>query len=321
MRIFIIVITLVLFASCKSTGVDRNQTVIEAQLISDAVLAGGKLYRVNPFPSKYVEARKVDIWTPENYSEDRKYSVLYMHDGQNLFDATTTWNAQEWMVDEIATNLMKTDSIKNFIVVGIHSISELRHFDYFPRKPFLMLTQKNQDSIIQATHIDNPEISIESLKSDDYLKFIVSELKPWIDKNYSTSKGAKNTLIAGSSMGGLISMYAICEYPDVFGGAACISTHWPGFVPQEYNPIPNAFYSYLRKNLPSPSNHKIYFDFGTETLDQYYPQYEAPINAIFKDKGYSEENFRNLKFEGADHSEASWQKRFDIPLTFLLNKS
>ena len=92
--------------------------------------------------------------------------------------------------------------------------------------------------------------------SDNYLKFIVEELKPFIDSTYSTLIDKENTFIAGSSMGGLISMYAVCEYPNVFGGAACLSTHWPGTFEVENNPIPEIFYNYLTNNLPKPNQNK-----------------------------------------------------------------
>ena len=75
-------------------------------------------------------------------------------------------------------------------------------------------------------------------------------------------------------MGGLISFYALCEYPDIFGQAICMSTHWPGAMSYENNPFPQAFFDYLDQKLPELNDHKFYFDFGTETLDELYPQYE-----------------------------------------------
>ncbi|WAC01374.1 alpha/beta hydrolase-fold protein [Lacinutrix neustonica] len=174
-----------------------------------------------------------------------------------------------------------------------------------------------KDSIFQVEINSNVD---EKLNGDAYLKFMVDEVKPYIDATYSTKRDKDNTFVSGSSMGGLMAMYAICEYPKVFGGAACLSTHWPGTMPQKMNPIPNAIFAYLEKKLPSPIDHKLYFDFGTKTLDKNYLQYEDTVNEIFADAGYDYSNFRNLEFEGADHSELSWQKRFDIPLTFLLGK-
>ena len=121
-------------------------------------------------------------------------------------------------------------------------------------------------------------------------------------------------------MGGLISMYAMFEYPEVFGGAACISTHWPGASPRENNPMTKAFFDYMRSKPPYSEDQKFYFDYGTETLDQYYPQYADEVDAIFAEKGFKDSHYKNLKFEGAAHDEISWAKRLDIPLIFLLGK-
>jgi enterochelin esterase-like enzyme len=145
-------------------------------------------------------------------------------------------------------------------------------------------------------------------------------LKPLIDKKYSVHRDKKHTFIAGSSMGGLISMYAICEYPNVFGGAACLSTHWPGIFTVENNPIPEAFYNYLKTNLPNPKNHRIYFDYGTATLDAMYEPLQLKVDEVMKAKGYNSLNWSTNKFEGEDHSEKAWQKRLHIPLEFLLGK-
>ena len=153
------------------------------------------------------------------------------------------------------------------------------------------------------------------------MKFIVKELKPIIDGKYSVYTDAKHTFIAGSSMGGLISMYAICEYPNIFGGAACLSTHWPGIFAVENNPIPNAFFEYLKKHLPNPKNHKLYFDYGTATLDAMYEPFQLKVDKIMKAKGFTSQNWSTQKFEGEEHSEKSWNKRLHIPIEFLLGKN
>lgn len=285
---------------------------------SDKVI--GHIIRLDSFPTKLITPRNVDIWLPKEYSPKKKYNVIYMHDGQNLFDANTTWNKQEWMVDEITSKLMDEQKIKDFIIVGIHNIPEIRFLDLYPKKTFEYLPKTIKDSIFEDAKKKGTNITEDSFKGDNYLKFIVEELKPYIDAYFPTLKEAKNTFIAGSSMGGLMSMYGICEYPNVFSGAICISTHWPGMYPKDDNPIPDSFFSYLKAKIPSPKTHKFYFDFGTETLDQYYPQYEDTVNKLFYDKGYTIENYKNLRFEGENHSELSWQKRLDIPLLFMLKK-
>lgn len=280
-------------------------------------LASGTIQRIDSFPSKFVRPRTVDIWLPENYSENEKHAVLYMHDGQMLFDSTTTWNKQEWKVDEIVGGLIKEGKIKNTIVVAIWNHSDIRWSDYYPKKAFELTPKKFQDSLVNIAKTRLGDNYIE-FQSDNYLKFIVEEVKPYVDSNYSVFTNAENTFISGSSMGGLISMYALCEYPKVFGGAACLSTHWIGVNSFEGNPIPASFFSYLEQNLPSPKTHQIYFDYGTETLDADYLIYQEKVDEVLELKGYDSTNSRNLKFEGHDHSENSWNQRFQIPVTFLL---
>lgn len=157
------------------------------------------------------------------------------------------------------------------------------------------------------------------IRSDDYLKFITEELKPFIDRRYATLPNVESTFIAGSSMGGLISIYAVCEYPEVFGGAACLSTHWIGIFTDENNPFPDAFIEYLHQNLPSPAYHRIYFDYGTETLDALYEPYQLRVDQIMISKGYSSANWQTRKFMGEEHSEEAWRKRLHIPITFLFH--
>lgn len=301
------------FALTYFNAVSQN---IEDKIVKNVTLSSGTLQRINGFPSKYIQTRPIDIWLPENYSEDKKYAVLYMHDGQMLFDSTTTWNKQEWKVDEWATKLMSEGKTKDFIVVGIYNISDIRWQDLFPQKAFDFMNESEKEKVYEDAKSNNYVIKFSG---DDYLKFLVTELKPFIDANFSTYKDKAHTFVAGSSMGGLMSMYAIFEYPEVFEGAACISTHWPGWMPMPNNPYPDAIFEYMKAHVPDAKTHKIYFDYGTETLDENYPQYASKVDSIFTEKGYTADNFKNLKFEGADHSENSWNQRLDIPFTFLLH--
>ena len=282
-----------------------------------AQLSSGILMRLDSFPSKHVKPRPVDVWLPENYSEDKKYAILYMHDGQMLFDSTSTWNKQEWKVDEWASKLINTKKIKEFIVVAIHNIPEIRWQNLFPQKAIDYLDKNIEIRLLEGKSVNVANLYLDG---DNYLKFLIKEIKPIIDLEFSVFTDVKNTFVAGSSMGGLMSMYAICEYPDVFSGAACLSTHWPGAAPINNNAIPNAIFKYMVANLPDSETHKIYFDYGTETLDSHYSQYASRVDEILEDKGYTASNFKNLKFEGTDHSENAWNKRLDIPLTFLLEK-
>jgi predicted alpha/beta superfamily hydrolase len=117
----------------------------------------------------------------------------------------------------------------------------------------------------------------------------------------------------GSSMGGLISAYAMSEYPEIYGGAGCVSTHWPagdGIV-----------IDYLKAHLPDARTHRFYFDYGTETLDANYEPYQRKMDEVMRNAGYKEgKNWVTKKFVGAEHAERAWSQRVDVPLTFLLHK-
>ncbi len=321
MKYIVFICILLVTLSCKKGPNKENTNAQEVartyfKAYPKAMLQSGKLLRLDSLPSNYITPRPVDVWIPENYASDKQYAVLYMHDGQMLFDSITTWNKQEWKVDEWASQLIKDGATKDFIVVAIHNIKELRWQDLFPQKAFEYLEKEEAQEINQQLN-DIKQGSM--LNGDNYLKFLTEELKPIIDAEFSTFSGKENTFIMGSSMGGLMSMYALCEYPNVFGAAACLSTHWPGAAPVDDNPLPEAILSYMKAHLPQANQHKIYFDYGTETLDAHYPQYAPAVSNILMEKGYTDANSKNLKFEGTDHSENSWNKRLDIPLQFLLS--
>lgn len=305
-----------IIVSCDQTA-KKSFSHIKSYTLESAKLAEGKLIRIDSFPSKNITPRPVDVWLPKNYSDKQKYAVLYMHDGQMLFDSTTTWNKQEWRIDEAATDLMEQKITKDFIVVGIHNIPDIRWHDLFPEKAMNFMDKDAQKEVLKKAEENN--MSTE-FKGDDYLKFLVTELKPYIDATYLVHTNKENTFVAGSSMGGLMSMYAISEYPTIFQGAACVSTHWVGAMAQENNPFPDAIFGYVAANIPDAKNHKIYFDYGDQTLDRHYPKYAPIVDSLYTNNGYSIENFRNIHFPNTDHSEKSWQDRIHIPLTFLLKK-
>jgi enterochelin esterase-like enzyme len=304
-----LVVTLLLLGFLQQTTMAQIPKVV-----------AGTITHYEQMPSKYVGARNVDVWLPEGYSSSKKYAVLYMHDGKALFDSSIMWNHQAWQVDKVASQLMQSHLIKDCIVVGIYNGEAKRHSEYFPQKPFKLLTQVQQDVIYKATRGATQPIFADTIQSDNYLKFIVKELKPFIDSHFATLKDRANTFIAGSSMGGLISMYAICEYPNVFGGAACLSTHWTVIYRADNNPIPATFMAYLWSHLPSPKSHKIYFDYGTATLDTLYKPFQLQVDTIMQQNGYTAANWLTKEYVGADHSERSWNKRLDAPLLFLLGK-
>jgi predicted alpha/beta superfamily hydrolase len=201
------------------------------------------------------------------------------------------------------TRLMDDGKIRPAIVVGIWN-SPVRWRDYMPQKPYESPgLEKHHEAFLETA--GGPPVS------DSYLQFLVEEAKPFIDAHYRTLAGQKDTFVMGSSMGGLISLYAISEYPTVIGGAACISTHWPIGGTELVDE--------MARGLPDPSTHRLYFDFGTETLDSDYEAYQRRMDEHLRKAGYIENrNWSTRKFEGADHSEWSWRARVHIPLEFLL---
>jgi predicted alpha/beta superfamily hydrolase len=153
--------------------------------------ASKNVFIIDSFPVQTLDrTRRIWVYLPETYSlSKKKYPVIYMHDGQNLFDESTSFSG-EWGIDETMDSLLL-----EAIVVGIENGGNLRMNEY------------------------NPHDNIHHGKGEglQYLEFIVKNLKPYIDKNYRTLKSRKNTLMAGSSMGGLITFYAGIYYPGIFG--------------------------------------------------------------------------------------------------------
>jgi enterochelin esterase-like enzyme len=244
-----------------------------------------------------------------------------MHDGQMLFDSSATWNRQEWGVDETLGKLLAERKVRDCIVVGIWNNSPYRHAEFFPQKALDYLDPAGRENLLGYVKGEE-KIKLFPIGpcADSYLKFLVTELKSYIDSAFPTLPDRKHTVIAGSSMGGLISLYALCEYPDVFGGAACLSTHWTGTYTAEGNPVPDALAAYLNDHLPAPKGHRLYFDYGSATLDSLYKTFQQGVDVIMMEKGYSSKNWITREFPGEDHSENAWRRRLDIPLIFLLGK-
>ena len=246
-------------------------------------VSSGKLIVINEFKSKIIRSRTVLIWLPNEYltQTNNRFPVTYMHDGQMLFDSSWTWNHQEWGMDElIAKSRYKS------IVVGIFNDGNNRSGDYFPEKPWKSMTKESQDSIIRHRGGFESIFGNVGLNSDEYLRFLVEELKPYVDENYRTKKDPQHTVIGGASMGGLISWYALCEYPHVFGNAICLSTHWPGSEPLTYEAAPKAFEHYLKEKLPKDGQHRFFFARGTGYLDSFYTPFQKNVHRIFIDANY-----------------------------------
>ncbi|MBI3243527.1 MAG: alpha/beta hydrolase [Chloroflexi bacterium] len=223
--------------------------------------------------------RDVLVHLPSSYTQDtRRYQVLYMHDGQNLFDRDTAFAGQDWQVDETLEKLSREGL--EAIVVGLNNIGDQRLKEY------------------------NPFANFHNGRGELYLDFIINTVKPAIDRDFRTLPGQAHTGIMGSSMGGLISLYAFLRYPEVFSFVGAMS---PSFWFAK-----GAIYDYVAGAAMNPG--KVYLDNGTR---------ENSARQMYKhlsQKGYRvDQNLLYIVDEGAGHEEAAWAGRLPGALRFLLH--
>lgn len=226
--------------------------------------------------------RRVWIYLPADYQTSaKKFPVIYMHDGQNLFDAYTSGYG-EWGIDEILDKLAGQQEV---IVVGIDHGGDNRITEYDP-----------YDS------------KYGKGRGGDYTEFLVKTLKPYIDTHYRTKPGAVNTTIAGSSMGGLISMYAALKYPNVFGNAGIFS---PAFW------IAPDIYKYAEAQKLS-SKSRFYFVCGDAESGSMVADMKK-MAYVIRTKIPAEDNSPVVVIKGASHNEKQWNGDFSGFYQWLLN--
>jgi predicted alpha/beta superfamily hydrolase len=256
--------------------------------------------------SKLVPARTVQIWLPPGYSTSKqRYPVLYLHDGQNVYDTPSPFSGKSWEVHRALDRLIAANKVRPAILIAVWN-NDNRLGEYMPQAAVPAVGAKGDpasDDLFKKLPVERAKIA-----GDAYVKFLATELKPLIDRRYRTLRGPSDTMLMGSSMGGLISAYAVTRYPKVFGAAACLSTSWPigdGFAER-----------WFEAHLP-PKTARLYFDYGTGTNDGSIEPFQHKLDAAAGARGG---NWVSRAFPGAEHSERAWQARVDIPLTFLLGR-
>jgi predicted alpha/beta superfamily hydrolase len=276
------------------------------------------LDRYYPFDSQHIPARNVEVWLPPSYTVDGeiRYPVIYMHDGQNLFEPEKAFIGVDWGIDQTLIGLIGHGEVPPPIVVGIWNTSN-RLGEYMPEAALPNERARSEMAQFVRNFRDASEYY---LCGDAYLKFIVEELKPFIDSRYPTRPDQNNTYLMGSSMGGLISLYGLCRYPEVFGGAACLSNAW--------NFGRGMLLPYFENTLPDPASHKIYLDMGGKEIrfgllaNRRLVSLHRQAVDYAKTAGYQDgDNLLTMTFPNDEHSERSWRKRIHIPLRFLLTGS
>ena len=229
--------------------------------------------------------RDVIVWLPPSYARKikQRFPVLYMHDGQNVFDPTTSFIGADWQVDEVADSLIKASQMEECIIVAIYNSS---------------------DRV--------PEYSDSEL-GRNYAKFVVTELKPFIDRTYRTRADAPHTGVMGSSMGGLCSFLFAWWYPEVFSKAGCLSSAFLFDNDKILKEVKS--YGGPRKRI------RIYMDCGGRGMEARLKKGMDDMRATLKEKGYKEGiDFEYFYDETAEHNEAAWAARVWRPLKFLYTK-
>jgi predicted alpha/beta superfamily hydrolase len=240
--------------------------------------------------------RDVLVYLPPGYEANkrRRYSVFYMHDGQNLFDGATSFiPGQEWRVDETAQALIAGGKIEPLIIVGIYNAGRDRINEYTPA----------EDAKYKAGG-----------KADLYGRMLVEELKPFIDSHYRTKKDASHTGLGGSSLGGLVSIYLALKYPHVFGRAAVVSPSvW----------FANKQIVHYVEALPKKPKVRIWMDIGTKEGGTPQEARQTVTDARLLQetmirKGWKfGKDLSYFEAEGAVHNEGAWAARVERILTFL----
>ena len=248
--------------------------------------------------------RHVEIWLPPGYDSatSTRYPVLYMHDGQNLFDPRIANTGIDWGVDEAVMRLVGRGVIPPVIVVGVWSTVE-RGPEYSPWHG-----------------------------APAYARFLIEELMPRVNAEFRTLTGPANTAVMGSSMGGLLSYYLVTYHPDRFGACGCVSTHFPfsekvvaDYLRDTARVTPPDTVPYIvrdiERGLRVPRGARYWFDYGGLGLDSAYGPTHAVVRAWLAGQGLVEDrDFVIRRYADATHNEASWRARLDDPLTFLFGK-
>ncbi|MEM9207615.1 MAG: alpha/beta hydrolase-fold protein [Pseudomonadota bacterium] len=254
--------------------------------------------------------RHVDIWLPDGYEkDDDNYAVLYMHDGQNLFNADMSFTGVEWGIDETLQRLIDSGDVQKTVVVGTWNTAD-RSRDYMPVFAWDAIPPERRGLLEQS-------IGGEPL-SEGYYRFLTEELKPMIDANFRVKTDRNHTFLMGSSRGGLISLDGLMRHGDTFAAAACLSMHWSGIFHPDNAELQQKTLGALTTTLPDPDRFRIYFDHGTTELDATYGEFQLRVDEVMRESGYTADNWQTRVFDGTGHHERDWQARVDIPLRFLL---
>jgi len=252
--------------------------------------------------------QRLTIWLPPGYDTGTtRYRVLYMHDAQNLFDPALSNFNKVWAADKAMMAHAAKRSEEPWIIIGLWSPGADRYRQYMPKPAY---DAASPDLRRRMDAFGNGK----SIVSDLYIDWIANTLKPWVDMVFRTQLARDDTAIIGSSMGGLISLFAFLEHPETFGRAGCVSTHWPGTNPTSVDGVDTEMLriwtDMIEGGLGAPDGRKLWFDHGDATLDAFYPPYQDVIDATIGSTDWVKGTHWESRFyPGAEHEENAWARR------------
>lgn len=257
----------------------------------------GTIDRLSPMPSEFVASRPVQVWLPPGYTREnkRRYPVLYLHDGQTMFDAAAA--GAEWQFDETAQRLILAGSIEPVIIVAVAN-TDARKDEYTPTS-----------MLLPAARSGLPTDQRVGGAADKYARYLIEELKPMIDRRYRTLRDAKHTAVGGASLGGLVTMWLTLHHSDVFGAGLVVS---PSVWWDDQIIVRDAETAVLAgSNRP-----KIWLDIGTMEGAEALP-FTRQLRDTLTARGWNAQTLSYLEQDGGTHDEESWARRVEGMLRFL----
>ncbi len=257
--------------------------------VTEGQITGNVVYHQS-IKGEGLQDRDLVVWLPPGYDTEpgQRYPVLYMHDGQNIFDPETSYAGVDWAIDEAVDGLIRAGTIEPMIVVGIYN-SKDRTPEYSPGE-----------------------------KGTAYMNFVISVVKPLIDTTYRTRPERQHTLVGGSSSGGTISFMLAWDHPEVFAGAICMSPAFkvgPGMDFTEFD-----FIDYFKTTRENPRDVFFYIDNGGVELDGILQPGIEEMLASLELWGFEEgKDWVFIHDPAAKHFESAWAKRFPDALVRTLN--
>jgi predicted alpha/beta superfamily hydrolase len=252
-------------------------------------VSSGQLRKHEQFRSKFLRnQRDLIVYLPPGYDEQpwRHFSVMYLHDGQNLFDGATSFiPGQDWHVGQTADALISGGVVEPIIIVGMYN-TKARIREYTP------------------TWV--PKLG--GGRADRYAKFLIEEVKPFVEREYRTLPGTQHTGLGGSSLGGLVSLYLGLKHADIFGRIAALSPSvW-------WNQRVIARFAAEAEVNPRP---RIWLDIGTREGPRIVPDVESFRDVLLQKGWRLGDDLHYERVEGAEHNEAAWAQRVAPVLRFL----